>query len=43
MLRRLTGQDHYRQKMTGQQRRRGRKWIPLSKPETKKLKKMLSY
>lgn len=43
MLRRLVGQDHYRQKKTGKQRRHGRRWIALSASETKKIKKMLSY
>ncbi len=43
ILRRLVGQDHYRQKRTGKQRRQGRKWILLSPSETKKIRKMLSH
>ncbi|MBI4123048.1 MAG: 50S ribosomal protein L35 [Parcubacteria group bacterium] len=43
MLRRLVGQDHYRQKKTGKRRRHGRRWIPLSVSETKKFKKLFSY
>ncbi len=43
LLRRLTGQDHYRQKKTGQRKRLGRRWIQLSKSESKKIKKMLSF
>lgn len=41
ILRRLSGQDHYRAKKTGQQKRKGRKWISLSKSESKKIKKFL--
>lgn len=41
ILRRLSGQDHYRAKKTGQRRRKGRKWIPLSKSEMKKIKKFI--
>jgi len=39
ILRRMTGQNHYRSKKTGERKRKGRKWIALSKPEAKKLKK----
>ena len=39
ILRRATGQNHYRSKKTGEQRRKGRKWIALSPTEAKKLKK----
>ena len=42
LLRRVTGQNHYRSKKTGEQRRKGRKWIPLSKTEAQKLKKYLT-
>ncbi len=41
ILRRLSGQDHYRAKKTGQRRRKGRKWIAISKSETKKIKRFL--
>ena len=41
ILRRLSGQDHYRAKKTGQRRRKGRKWIQVSKSEVKKIKKFL--
>jgi large subunit ribosomal protein L35 len=39
ILRRATGQNHYRSKRTGEKRRKGRKWITLSKNEARKLKK----
>lgn len=39
ILRRVTGQNHYRSKKTGEKRRKGRKWITLSPNEAKKLKK----
>ena len=42
ILRRATGQNHYRSKRTGEQRRKGRKWIPLSKQEAHKLRKYLT-
>lgn len=42
ILRRLTGQNHYRSKKTGEQKRKGRKWVPLSKVEMQKLKKYLT-
>ena len=41
ILRRLSGQNHYRAKKTGQMRRNGRKWIQLSKSETKRVKRYL--
>lgn len=41
ILRRLSGQNHYRSKKTGQAKRKGRKWIEVSKSETKKIKKFL--
>ncbi len=41
ILRRLSGQNHYRAKKTGERKRKGRKWIELSKTEAKKLKKFL--
>ena len=39
ILRRATGQDHLRAKKSGKQIRKMRKWIPLSKGETKVIKK----
>ncbi|KKP93835.1 MAG: 50S ribosomal protein L35 [Parcubacteria group bacterium GW2011_GWC1_38_6] len=42
ILRRPTGQDHYRAKKSGEAVRKGRKWIQLSKSEMKKIKKLIS-
>jgi large subunit ribosomal protein L35 len=42
ILRRLTGQDHYRAKKSGKFKRERRKWVPLSKSEAKIIKKYLS-
>jgi large subunit ribosomal protein L35 len=41
VLRRVTGQDHYRAKKTGKRKRKGRKWIKTSKPFAEKIKKLL--
>lgn len=41
LFRRLTGQNHYRAKKTGEARRKGRKWVQISKSETKKIKRFL--
>jgi len=41
VLRRLTGTDHYRAKKPGKRIRKGRKWISVSKPEAKMIKKAL--
>lgn len=41
ILRRPTGQNHLRAKKSGKDRRSGRKWVLLSKSETKKLKKLI--
>jgi len=41
ILRRLTGQDHYRAKKSGKRIRKGRKWVKLSKSEEKLIKKFL--
>jgi len=41
VLRRPTGLDHYRAKKSGKKVREGRKWVELSKPEAKKIKKLL--
>ena len=40
VLRRATGQDHYRTKKTGEKKRKGRKWVSVSKFEIKKIKKL---
>ncbi len=42
ILRRIVGQNHYRSKKTGEQKRKGRKWIELSKPEAQQIKKYLT-
>ena len=42
ILRRLSGQNHYRAKKSGQARRKGRKWIEISKAEVKRVKRYLS-
>jgi ribosomal protein L35 len=42
LMRRAVGQNHYRSKKTGEQKRKGRKWIQLSPSESKKLKKFMS-
>ncbi|MEK7664641.1 MAG: 50S ribosomal protein L35 [Patescibacteria group bacterium] len=41
ILRRSSGQNHYRAKKTGEKKRKGRKWIPLAKSEIKKVKRYL--
>ena len=41
ILRRPTGQDHYRAKKSGKRIRKSRKWVHLSKPEAKKIKKLV--
>jgi len=41
VLRRLSGQDHYRAKKSGNARRKGRKWVPLAKSEIKRIRKYL--
>jgi ribosomal protein L35 len=42
IMRRATGQNHYRSKKTGEAKRKGRKWIPLAPNEAKRLKKFLT-
>ncbi len=42
ILRRPTGLDHYRAKKSGEKIRKSRKWIPVSKAETKKIRRLLS-
>lgn len=41
VLRRPTGLDHYLAKQSGKKRRRKRKWVRVSKWETKKIKKLV--
>ncbi len=41
VLRRPTGQDHLRAKKSGKKIRQSRKWVEVSKPEAKKIKKLL--
>ena len=41
VLRRPTGQNHYRAKRTGQQIRRSRKMVMVSKWETKMIKRIV--
>ncbi len=41
ILRRPCGQDHLRSKMTGEAKRKGRKWVEVSKNEAKMIKKFL--
>ncbi|MCH7828820.1 50S ribosomal protein L35 [Patescibacteria group bacterium] len=42
ILKRSAGQDHYRMKRTGKQRRHMKKWTALSKPDAKKIKSLLT-
>jgi len=42
VLRRATGQDHYRSKKTGKQIRQKRGWVELSKPLSKKIKQLIN-
>jgi large subunit ribosomal protein L35 len=41
VLRRPTGQDHYRAKKRGKKIRASRKWVKVSKWEAKKIKKLI--
>ena len=41
ILRRTVGQDHYLAKKSGKKRRQKRKWVKLSKPEAKKIRKLI--
>jgi len=42
ILRRASGQNHYRAKMTGQARRKARKWIQISPSEIKRIKRYIT-
>lgn len=41
IMRRATGQNHFRGKKSGNKIREKRKWIEVSEPESKKIKKLL--
>ena len=41
VLRRATGLDHYRAKKSGGRKRLSRKWVKVSKPEAKRIKKLI--
>jgi large subunit ribosomal protein L35 len=41
ILRRISGQNHYRAKKSGEAKRKGRKWLQLSESETKRVKRYL--
>ena len=42
VMRRISGQDHFRAKKTGKQIRQKRKWIEVSKPLAKRVKKLIN-
>jgi len=42
ILRRAVGQDHYRMKKSGKKKRKLRKWIELSRPEAKRMRKLIA-
>lgn len=42
VLRRPVGQNHYLAKQSGKKKRAKRKWVLVSKPEAKKIKKLMS-
>jgi len=41
ILRRATGLNHYRVKKSGKKKRLKRKWVEVSKPEAKIIKKLI--
>ena len=41
VLRRAVGQDHFRSKMSGKQRRKGKKWVKVSDSLAKKIKELV--
>jgi len=43
ILRRISGINHFRAKKTGKKIRKIRKWVPVSKSEAKKIKKLLIF
>ena len=42
VLRRAVGQDHFRAKMSGKKKRKARKWVKVSGPLAKKIKKLIN-
>lgn len=42
VLRRATGQDHFRAKKSGNKIRQSRKWVKVSKPLAKKVKQLFN-
>jgi large subunit ribosomal protein L35 len=42
VLRRATGQDHFRAKKSGKKIRQSRKWVEVSKPLAKKVKQLFN-
>ena len=43
VLRRKPGQAHYRAKKSGEEKRKGKKWVEVTGKEAKKIKKALTY
>ena len=43
VLRRLTGQNHFRMKKSSKERSKKRKWVLMSKPEAKVIKRLMSF
>ncbi len=43
VLRRAVGQNHYRAKKSGDEKRKARKWVEMDKATAKKIKKMISH
>jgi large subunit ribosomal protein L35 len=43
VLRRLTGQNHFRMKKSSKERSRGKKWVLMSKPESKIIRRLMSF
>jgi len=43
VLRRATGQNHFRSKKNGDYKRKKRKWVEVTGPLAKKIKKALKY
>ncbi len=41
VMRRASGQDHLRSKMSGKAKRNSRKWVELDKTEAKRIKKLM--
>ena len=42
VLRRPSGQDHYRAKKSGKRIRKSRKWVKVSKAEAKRIKELIA-